>query len=655
MEWIVIGADSEDPVHKSLFSSFQGTETIPYGGHVVPKSNNQLILHFRNYANIRIRGKGGIDLHKVWIPRRKYAIQLPFRQVYFCSSPIEGATEIKPNSHPQLLQHIETWIYDTFLRYQDSYTRDHEAILRCRFLGPPHDDCNEALSRYVPNQFYRKAVMPTHYTAMMCAVDTILMHKWWAMDDFQLRLYHSVYHGYRNGRLLRNDQCVLRAMKELQLTLICGEPSRNQVPDEYHDLWIPLSQALPVRLWFRDQADSVIRDQCVMTHNHPDYIYMACEFTKMCLDPNHKPNVDVITNPDRKAKFSILLLKVKTQDQDVNMLIDLMTHVNTLPFFDTLFNRQDIVPNPTIPMEHQVMNIRECDQFATKYQLRWDSIQHLWNVNAECGKLDLVFCFQKEELKVLQVTNYNLCYVFPVEHNQLGIPFFQNKHMDVPDLLKDDPYHTGRSPEIIRGLRFDEWSMSMENSMCGRFFIQIIQHILGIQETSLAELSQLPVNACPDVEWLMQSDDFKDNNIRDVIKEGFKRSRQPNALWSMYDLKIAMNEIGLDVGVIAYMAGIDMTFILNFDKYYRPRHYSRYVVASIRGIHWYFLTQNGSMFFKEDIIRLLNVKVAHVSFGVESIWYASLNEKGAPGDMQANIDRRDEKRKELEELEINET
>ncbi len=632
MEWIVLGADSEDPVHKSLFGPFKGTQNMSYGEKIVPTSNNQLILHFRNYANIGVRGDYGIDLYKVWEPHRKYAIQLPLRQVYFCTTQIPNAIEIKPQENPQLLYHIETWIYDTFFRYHDSYTRDHEAILRCRYLGPPHNDYNDALSRYVPNRFYKDTVMPPDYSAMMCAVDTILMHKWWATDDFQLRLYHSVYHGYRNGRqVLHKDQCVLRAMKELQLTLNFGEPSRNQVPDEFNDLWVPLSQALPVRLWFREEADSVIRDQCSLTHNHPDYVFMTCEFTKMCLDEKYiVPDVNVITNPTRKAKFSSLLLKVKTQYPDVNKLVDLMVRAKTLPFFNTLYERENISPNPTTSDEHKVVNKQTCEDFSTLYQLRWDDNQHLWNVNAECGSFDLVFCFQGQiELRVIQVNNYNLCHVFPVEHNQLGISFFQNKHMDVPDDLKDDEYNTHQPKEVIAGIVFDEWSMSMVQNMCGRYLIQIMQNVLGIPETSVDTLSKATVDARPDFKWIMRGDDFSNGNIKNIIEIGMKRSNNEKMLWNVFDLKMAMNEIGLDVGVIAYMSSIDMTYVANFDKYYRPRYYSRYVFASIRGIHWYFFTQNGSMFFKDDIIRLLYNKVAHASFGMETIWYRSLLEKGA--------------------------
>ncbi len=629
--WLVIGADERDPVHRELFSglkpSFGGTVEMGYGASITCKDGKN-VLHFRNYLNQTIKNRDRTnEFKKVWEPGLGYVIELPFRQTYFCRHEIPGSEKIKHSK--ELTEQTRTWIYDTFFRYPDSKTRENEANIRCRFLGPPHNDYNQALHRYTPNQFVPDSPV---FSAMFCAIDTILMHKWWAIDDFQLRLYHALYHGYRQGSELKKDQCILRAMKELQLTHNFGEASRNQVPDTYTSLWYPLTQAIPLRLWFKDQADDKIREQCAITHNHEDYIYMACEYTKMLFDPDHNPSVERITNPERRSCFEAILGRNKAKSKEVSDLIDLVDRIKQYPFYNVLAGRNGLRPNDSVIAQRD--ELKDCDRFGTRYNMRWDYIQHLWNFDAECGKFDLSICMKDQtRLKVLELNNYNLCYQHPVNDKVLGIPYFQNQHMSVPRELTDEKFYVGKTEAFIKGLQLDVWSMSTEGSMCGRYFIQIIQTVLRVPITPIKELNTL-VSRDLNQDWFSRGSDYRDENMTPIYELGFRNLRKQDMLWNVFDLKIAMNAVHLDVGVIAYMEALDTVWVVDFDRNYRPRRYPRYVVGMIEGIHWYFLTQNGSMFFTDQVLRLLPPTTHYYSIGPEAIWAAMLREKGAPGNIR---------------------
>jgi hypothetical protein len=288
------------------------------------------------------------------------------------------------------------------------------------------------------------------------------------------------------------------------------------------------------------------------------------------------------------------------------------------------------------------------DQMREKVNLYWDEALHIWRKQGQdAGTTLSVWHDGDTRLVVERVADANLCFVAPRPKN-VGLPFFQGKHETADDMYKDNPFHTGVTYELAgtKNYVFHEYSLSKEHAMCGRFFIKLIQHIFKVRESSMYELN----HAIPKMVNPMKLKQLFIQNfpMEEYVENGMRRLSDVDMLWNMIDLKMAMNTVGLEVGVIFYSPNYFVpsqvnpendvnrhitrggTYsILNFDKYFRPRYYDRYVFGVIHTQHWYFVTQQNSMIFHKDILRLIpKESVTYLSYGMEAIYLQLVSEKG---------------------------
>jgi hypothetical protein len=462
------------------------------------------------------------------------------------------------------------------------------------------------------------------------------------MEDNQLRLYHACYHNYRQGNGLLKDECIYRAMKELQWTSNFGQPTRHTVPDSYHELWYVLSQAIPLRQFYGKIAKEYIEAQCAMTHNHEDYLWMACEYANMWATPGYTPQIPTDKMGLRWVRFRQIIQRHDSEDIEVKLLVALLSKKNIGPpqvgyQLDLTFRHFDVSPND--------MTMTNC---------KFDAKTHLWQFSNKVDELkeedvlmvqaptyDLIVSHNADKglLYVGSIANKNLQHI-PL--NTITIPFFQNKHLEVARHLQDKRYDTGVTYQVM-DLELNEYSLSREDSMCGRFFIQVIQSVLGLTPTSVPDLNECVkrhIDPKPIVQLLQNRPEYPSEYVRD----GFKRlMNDTNMLWNPYDLKIAMNAVGLEVGVVFYspnvkakepmskevMTRLGSFKVYNFDKYYRPRYYDRYVFGVIRHGHWYFCTYGGSMMFTSELLhKLPKDRTEYVSYGREQTITNLIMEKG---------------------------
>lgn len=621
-KWIVLGGNEQNPSHKALFGDFIGTDHLPYADRIKAESNEQVVLHFRNYKNHVVMG--GLHLYNVCTSKCKFAIQLPFRQTYFSEIAIPNSTALKKNVGMPLLPHVETWIYETIVY---GHNRE-EMMIKSRYLGESGSAFRYTLTEYQPNGVASKN---SRYAPYLCTLDTICENRGFAMDDYQLRMYHALYHNYRAGVEMYNDTCVSRAITELHLTLSFGQCSRSVVPDDYHDLWYALSQAVPLRLWYKDRADPFIRAQCSFTHNHPDYLHMACEFSKMVLDSKYEPKLLQGRVGQRWVKFADLASRNRSSPhKDVKELVELL---DTKYMFSLLRDGQIKYKMDTIV--RQPVN----QSLTHRAYLLWDRKNNIWIRHDEPEEkivYDIELCYADDgKMCVTGVNNPNL-HRLVLEDGDVAVPFFKNKHLKVDDALKHSEYKTDKV-YVIKDTPFQEWSLSTHRQMCGRYLIQLIQSVLGTPQNTIEELDLMVSRDITDMGKLKGV--FRtEPELFEIIDHGIERLKVHNMLWNMFDLKIAINAVGLELGVVFFNPNTNEKHalslsghysVVNFDKYYRPCYYDRYVFVVIHHNHWYFLTCAGSMFFTKELLFLLpSVLTTYYSYGREAILHQLIVEKG---------------------------
>ena len=650
--WFIVGANKLNRAHQLLFHEFPDyidTETWVVDKNVKAKKDDK-VLYFRNYKNHHI--DKAVAITADWNPNMKYYIELPFRQIYFCKRHIEGSHLVTTQTKPKVKPHVETWLYETIV----SEKRFEEAAMKSRYLGPAHDSVNRVMQSYEPFPRPESISQDSKYAALLCTYDSLCMNRGWSMEDNQLRLYHACYHNYRHGNTMLKDECIARAMKELQLTFNFGQPTRHTVPDTYHHLWWPLSQAVVLRHFYHVQqqqspqfqrdADDYIRDQCAMTHNHEDYLWMACEYSLMWINRDHIPHIPADKTGLRWVRFRQIvehrLANSTDGDKEVQVLIHLLNRT-----FDAF------------PVRYHMDNLTR-GHFLTSDKIKtticqFDMNDHIWHFRSETDKQltdedivgsavtvhDLVVVHEAStsSMKIESVWNKNLQHI-PL--SQITVKYFQNRHMDVPRNLQDDPYDTKVTYKFEKSsVELHEYSVSMEGMMCGRHLIQVIQWLFQVPISSVDELNSCVQRHIQDHKSLGKL--YAQSLSAEYVGRGFKKFyEQIDMLWNPIDLKIAMNEVGLEVGVVFYSPNIragqpeqkEVIFnegqfsVYNFDKYYRPCYYERYILGVIRHNHWYFLTYGGSMIFTSELLQLLPPeRTNYYSYGRETILYGLISEK----------------------------
>jgi hypothetical protein len=552
-------------------------------------------------------------------------ISLPFRQLYFSADHVANSNLLPAPTHV-LMPHVETWIYET-LMVDDTVVA--ELQVKSRYFGEPFDRVNHVLGGYMPFNAENNGWL---WAAFLCAYDTIYANRGWAMDDNKLRLYHAVYHDYREGVELGKDGCVARAMKEMQLTSSLGV-TRHQVPDDYHELFIPLSQAIPLRLWYKQKADDLIEEQCAMTHNHSDYLFMAREYTKM-LDPRYQVQVPENKVGLRWDKFRSLVSRDETSEfPEVRQLLQFLVPNE----MGKTMEAQKVKRRKGDPTRNVIAGNNNNRGPLIEIVLSWDEQDHIWLVGQ--GRGDLVVAVSEDsrnrELQVKSIMNRNLEHMMVMPGMTYDISFFKGRHKRVSRDLVDTHYSTGRT-QVMQGLTFHEWSLSKMRLRCGRYLIMVIQEVLGVKRSTVAELDVIPGQMSRDYEdleelFLQEDGGAYVNNIR----KGYMNVKKSDMLWSPYDLKMVLNHLGIEVGIVFHAPNIQQGrlgkfAVYNFDKYYRPREYSRYIFGVIHSNHWYFYTLNDSMFFTKELLLLLpREHTDFFSFGREMIMWHYMTERGA--------------------------